>query len=143
MQDVLIIFLEYSNLHGVLHPACWLILENFTMKLIFLLLIFKKVQPAWPYLPYHILKVYQFWEFFQPAISLHPALLLDTPEYSLCLKIFLHGLNKISIITIDAFQRNSSETISKKFGLNQLPCFPSRWSSFLGEAQVQHGFPKC
>ena len=41
-------------------------------------------------------------------------------------QIFLHGLSKISISTIDAFQRNSSETISKKFGLNQLPCFPSR-----------------
>ena len=41
-----------------------LIFGCFPANLIFLLLISKKIQPAWPY---YILHVYQFWEISQPA----------------------------------------------------------------------------
>ena len=62
----------------LLHPARLLIFGNFPDNFIFLVLIFEKFQPAWPYYIQHF---YQFWEFFQPAWLLHPALLLDSLEY--------------------------------------------------------------
>ena len=61
-----------------LHPPHLLVLGNFQVKSSFLLLIFEKFQPAWSY---YILHVYQILENFNPALLLHPARLLDTPEY--------------------------------------------------------------
>ena len=71
-------FWKIPTCMALLHPACLLIFGNFPAKLIFLLLIFEKFQPAWSY---YILHVYRFWEIFQPAWSLHPARLLDSLEY--------------------------------------------------------------
>ena len=130
MQHVLINFMEYSNLHGLitscmfinfgkfpsqvdfftidfwkiptcmvlLHPARLLIFGNFPANLIFLLLIFEKFQPAWPY---YVLHVYKFWEIFQSnwiscidfwkiptwMALLHPSHLLILGKFPACMII--------------------------------------------------------
>ena len=78
-KQAVLIFWNTPTCMVLLHPARLLFFGNFQANLIFLLLIFEKLQPAWHY---YILHVYWFWEIIQSAWLLHPARLLDRLEYT-------------------------------------------------------------
>ena len=71
----LIIFWKNPTYTPLFHPSR---VENFQAKIVSIVVIFGKFQPA---RPYSILHVYWFWYFFHHTRLFHPAWLLDRLEY--------------------------------------------------------------
>ena len=143
MQHVLINFLKFSNLHGLITSCTFINFWKFSDQLDFFTNDFWKIptcmallHPArllilgnflaklnfplmifkkfQPAWPYYILHVYSFWEIFQPAWLLHPACLLDRLEY-VCEQILHYNRSFLSVSISLVFSQNPIFHIELEF----------------------------